>query len=171
MASLSSTYIAYKTIQLLTRKWEDWDAYKLGIIDDNGKTIKQPKTAEEKSSFDMFHVMVRNLKLLLNKFPFGKTRIASFAAGLWLIKEQTDGSDDFERIIFEHLGITQKDILLESTKQSNISSGFYDFGDYTFMVKEGTLPVAKYLGQDIYKLQDIVTKEYVYVTKENLKKL
>ena len=171
MASLAGTFIAYKTVQLLTRKWKDWDAYKLGIIDKNGDTIRSPKTAAEKASFDMFQIMVRNLKQLLEKFPFGKSRVASFAAGLFLIKEQTDGSDDFERIMFEYLEITPAAILLEeSEKVATLPKGIYDYRDHTFIVTEAQQPYAYYLGHNIYKLRDVVNKEFSYVTVENLQK-
>ena len=47
------TVIVFRILKMMTRKWEEMDAYKFGLIDDNGKRIKtkKPKTSEEKSSF------------------------------------------------------------------------------------------------------------------------
>ena len=169
MPSIAGSFVAYKTIQLLAKPFKDWDAFKLGIIDKNGDTLKKAETAKEQASWDMFQIMIRNLKQLLAKFPFGKSRIASFAAALWLIKEsQSDGSDDFERLMFEHLGIDTKSILMESDTSSRLAAGIYDFDDKTFIVKEDQAPLVTYIGQNIYKLQDTISKDYCHVTIENL---
>ena len=39
-AGLADTYIAYKFIKMLALPFRKTDAYKLGIIDDDGKRIK-----------------------------------------------------------------------------------------------------------------------------------
>ena len=74
---------------MMTRKWSEMDAYKFGLIDDNGKRIKtkKPKTSEEKNSFTLLHRLVFNLKRVLELLPFGRTRLASYAASLALLKE------------------------------------------------------------------------------------
>ena len=43
----------------------------------------------------MMHRLVWKLKRLMEKVPFGKSRLASYAAALWLIKEENefDGTD------------------------------------------------------------------------------
>ncbi len=33
----------FRFIRMLVLDWKDWDAYKLGIIDENGKRIKSVK--------------------------------------------------------------------------------------------------------------------------------
>ena len=83
------TVIVFRILKMMTRKWEEMDAYKFGIIDDNGKRIKskKPKTSEEKNSFTLLHRLVFNLKRVLELLPFGRTRLASYAASLALLKE------------------------------------------------------------------------------------
>ena len=83
------TVIVFRILKMMTRKWEEMDAYKFGLIDDNGKRIKskKPKTSEEKSSFTLLHRLVFNLKRVLELLPFGRTRLASYAASLALLKE------------------------------------------------------------------------------------
>ena len=40
-------FIAYKFIKILVTPFEETDAYKLGIIDANGKVLKREKTENE----------------------------------------------------------------------------------------------------------------------------
>ena len=83
------TVIVFRILKMMTRKWSEMDAYKFGLIDDNGKRIKtkKPKTSEEKNSFTLLHRLVVNLKRVLELLPFGRTRLASYAASLALLKE------------------------------------------------------------------------------------
>ena len=83
------TVIVFRILKMMTRKWNEMDAYKFGLIDDNGKRIKtkKPKTSEEKNSFTLLHRLVFNLKRVLELLPFGRTRLASYAASLALLKE------------------------------------------------------------------------------------
>jgi len=84
-------YFIYKFLRILTTPWENTDAFKLNIIDANGKILikkSKLKTIEEKESYTMMHRLVWKLKRLMEKVPFGKSRLASYAAALWLIKEE-----------------------------------------------------------------------------------
>ena len=92
-------YFIYKFLRILTTPWENTDAFKLGIINGKGKILKKKsklKTIEEKESYTMMHRLVWKLKRLMEKIPFGKSRLASYAAALWLIKEETtfNGTDE-----------------------------------------------------------------------------
>ena len=83
------TVIVFRILKMMTRNWNEMDAHKFGLIDDNGKRIKskKPKTSEEKNSFTLLHRLVFNLKRVLELLPFGRTRLASYAASLALLKE------------------------------------------------------------------------------------
>ena len=83
------TVIVFRILKMMTRKWEEMDAFKFGLIDANGKRIKsvKPKTSEEKNSFTLLHRLVFYLKRVLELLPFGRTRLASYAASLALLKE------------------------------------------------------------------------------------
>ena len=84
-------YFIYKFLRMLTTPWENTDAFKLGIIDKNGGILRKKrtlKTLEEKEAYTMMDRLVWKLKRLMEKIPFGKTRLASYAAALWLIKEE-----------------------------------------------------------------------------------
>ena len=90
--SVVDIYVAYKFVKILSQPWTSTDAFKLGIIDDKGKILKKRKTlktGEEKAAYTIFHTLIWNLKKLLDKLPPGRTRIGSFVAALWMLKEYT----------------------------------------------------------------------------------
>ena len=91
-------YFIYKFLRILTTPFASTEAFKLGIIDEKGKILKKKsrlKTIAEKDAYTMMHRLVWKLKRLMEKVPFGKSRLASYAAALWLIKEEKkfDGTD------------------------------------------------------------------------------
>jgi len=86
-------YFIYKFLRILTTPFANTDAFKLGIIDEKGKILikkSKLKSIEQKEAYTMFDRLVWKLKRLLEKISFGKTRIASYAAALWLIKEENN---------------------------------------------------------------------------------
>ena len=94
-----------RIITLITIPFKHWTAYKTGVIDENGKTIKKRrdrKTKEEKDSFTIFHRFVRNIKRIIGFIPFGKTILGSLAASLFLIREyQEHPFDNDQRALTE----------------------------------------------------------------------
>ena len=87
------TFITYKIISNLVTDWDDFPAFEHGIIDKNGKLLRKSntlKTKDEKDSYTLFHRLVFNLKRLIQKLPGGSSKLASYAAGLFLIKEEID---------------------------------------------------------------------------------
>ena len=83
-------FLVYQFIKRLATPFKEWDAYKLGIIDEKGNQLvkrKQFRKQKEHDAFGIFDIMITKLKRLLEKVPGGKTRIASYAAALYLIKE------------------------------------------------------------------------------------
>ena len=88
----------YMFLKRLVTPFDQWDAYKTGLIDKNGKVIvdKADRTPEQNKSFGYFDRLVANLKKLLGKIPGGKSRIASFAAALLLLREKNLDPDDID---------------------------------------------------------------------------
>ena len=71
-------FVTYRFIRLLTTPFQKTDAYKLGIIDENGNRIRQPNstkpavelaTIEQKNSYTILHKLVFNIKKLFAKVP------------------------------------------------------------------------------------------------------
>lgn len=88
--------MVYQFLRRLTTPFDEWDAYKLGIIDKDGNILKskdQRKTPAEKDAFRVFDVMILKLKKLLEKVPGGQSKVASYAAALWLIREWNHFTD------------------------------------------------------------------------------
>ena len=105
MAGLIDTIYTFRFLKLLSTKWENTDAYKLGIIDENGKPLKKVKeftTTEEKKAYTPFVRLVYKLKRLMGTIPGGKSAVARYGAAVLLIKEH---SDEVER-----MGINLKDL-------------------------------------------------------------
>lgn len=94
---LVDLFLVYQFIRRLATPFKEWDAYKLGIIDENGNVLRKRKTLrlkKERDAFGVFDVLVLNIKKLLEKIPGGQSRIASYAAALYLIREWNHFSDD-----------------------------------------------------------------------------
>lgn len=90
-------FMVYQFIRRLATPFNEWEAYKLGIIDERGKILKKRKDlllVKERNAFGIFDLMILKLKRLLEKIPGGQTRIASYAAALWLIREWNHFSSD-----------------------------------------------------------------------------
>ena len=88
-----NAFIAYKFIKILTTPWKESDAYILGIIDEKGKILKKRRkleTTSERKSYTIFHQLIWNLKKILEKVPIFRSKLGSFAAALYLIKEHSD---------------------------------------------------------------------------------
>jgi len=83
-----------------------WDAAKLGIIDEKGDVLIKRKDftrREQRKAFGIFDVMLLNLKKLLEKVPGGSSRLGSYAAALWLIKEYNEFQKDSESLLTEDI--------------------------------------------------------------------
>ena len=97
MSGLVDTYITYRIITILTKPWEEQDAYEFGIIDDKGKVLrkaKELKNSKEKNSYSILIRFIFNLKRLMEKLPGGKSKIGSYAiAAVVFLKEEEDDEE------------------------------------------------------------------------------
>ena len=105
-------FMGYQFLKRLATPFKKWDAFKSGVINDKGDILikKNKRTQEQKKSFQIFDVMILKLKRLLGKIPGGKTRIASYAAALWLIKEDWHNKSE-EYLLTEGLNDLDVDFL------------------------------------------------------------
>ena len=174
----------FRFLKLLVTPFEKTNAYKLGLIDDEGKKLRKADTTEEKSAYNAFHRIVFNIKKLIAKVPGGKTRIASYASALFLIKEQNNLSDKNLRKIIEESGLDDLDFLAEQStwfilENKQLAPGVYSvqgdkvlsesFDDVVkakdkIRVLDGAFPVGEILGLDVYEAIHINTNKKVHVT-------
>jgi len=87
MSNVADLVLIYQFIKRLTTPFNKTEAYNLGLIDEKGKRLKKAETKEEKDAMGYFDRLVFNIKRLLEKLPGGSSRLASYGAALWLIKE------------------------------------------------------------------------------------
>ena len=184
---IADTIYAFRFLKLLVTAWEDTSAFKNGIIDENGKRIKKPVTAEEKESYTIFHRLVYNIKRLLNKLPLGQTKLASYAAALYLIKEESGLTEEqIEKVLNKlDLHLEKDDGLTESwhVRDSVLLPGDYilqeDFpnpltGEMIHLkgtkvkVDEDCEPIDVLFNTPIYEVTHIHTNQKMYVAAGDL---
>jgi len=93
--------ITYRLVRLLTTDFERQEAYKLGIIDKNGKVLKPYKTlkdTKEKRAYTILHRFVFNLKRILKKVGLG-SRFGSFAVALALMLKENKEYEKHKTLI------------------------------------------------------------------------
>ena len=182
----ADTVYAFRFIRMLVLDWKDWDAYKEGIIDENGKRVKSVKidNLEKSSTWTPFIRLCANIKRLVSKAPGGGSRLGSFAAALYLIKEKTGMTDKEIKQICEKVGIEPLDFLNENSEwfvleDRQLSHGVYRLRDSKVLnntieemcnakdqirILEDCYPVGDVFGVDIYEATHMRTNQKVYVT-------
>ena len=91
--TIGNIYFVYQFIKKLVTPFNKTKAFELGIVDEDGKILKRRrdlKTSEEKDAYNLSDTLIWNVKKLIGKVPGGKSKIASYGAALYLIKEQQD---------------------------------------------------------------------------------
>lgn len=189
-------FYTFRFIKLLVTRWENTDAFKLGIIGKDGKPLKKVRdlrTSEEKSAYTMFHRLVYNIKRIVNKVPLvGKTSLASWAAALWLIKEETGMSEkSIVKLMEKYAGDNGIDLdtsIYESNGWSSDENGNLRQGRYTLtenmispktgeviaragttvMAKESITPSGSILGANVYAVEHISTRQTIYITTSDI---
>ena len=163
-------FITYKFVRLLTTQWKDTDAFDEGVIDAKGKLLVKGKdqTPAQKKVYTVFHKLVFNIKRILEKVPFGKSRIASYAAALYLLKEETDMAEEDILTVLEELGYNTSIDLTEEVKDLNtglhiLNHNLHEGNKGTIVNLDSIVPVAHFAGVPIYK-----TKENIFISINNI---
>ena len=199
-------FVTYRFIKLLVTPFEKTDAYTLGIIDEKGNRILPPpvggvrqtkpeplRTSEEKNSYTILHKLVFNIKKLFAKVPGLRTKIGTYAAALFLLKdtfkESVDDPDVFEKEFMKYLKEQGYEIDDSITEQVIGFGEVLPKGEYTLVndilnkeeeeltakkgdkvaVFEDEPPVDTVLGVEIFSVVHLNTKEVIYVSLEDLK--
>ena len=108
MSRLIDNLIAYRILSMMVTNFEDTAAYKLGIIDKNGKNLKKTstlKTTEEREAYTYLNRLVFNMKKIVNKIG-GESKLKSLVAALWLVKEHYENKNRSMALMeekFEHI--------------------------------------------------------------------
>ena len=195
-------FVTYRFLKLLTTPFEKQDAFKLGIIDADGNRITKPKstrpavelnTAEMKNSYTILHKLVFNIKKLFSKLPGLKTKVGTYAAALFLLKdtfkESVDDPDVFEKEFMKYL--KEQGVELDNEISEEVI-GFGEVlpkGNYVLIndilnkeeeelsAKKGDkviafadeAPIDTVLGVDIFPVVHVKTQEKIYVSLEDIR--
>jgi endo-1,4-beta-D-glucanase Y len=68
MARIVDLFLVYNFVSRLITPYDQWDAYKLGIIDDKGKVLRKRNTLttdEEKKAWGYFDILANNVKKII----------------------------------------------------------------------------------------------------------
>jgi len=174
LAGIGNIYFVYQFLKKLVTPFNKTKAFELGIIDEKGKILKRRRDLEgdeEKSAYNLSDTLIWNIKKLMGKIPGGKSRIASYAAALYLIKEQQDGYkiteeelelqffDLFERmynndLVFDPSTLRKfENTLIEDTPTTNMGSGNLATRGIPLMKKPPKgLVMKKFGGIDVFAL-------------------
>ena len=194
-------FVTYRFIKLLVTPFEKTDAYRLGIIDADGKRILVPgttnkptplRTVEEKSAYTVLHKLVFNIKKIFAKVPGLRTKLGTYAAALFLLKdtfkESVDDPDIFEKEFMKYLkeqGYEIDDTISEEVIGFGevLPKGEYKLANDILNKEEEELsakrgdkvvafddeaPVDTILGVDIFPVVHVKTQEKIYVGLEDL---
>lgn len=88
-------FLVYQFLRRLALPFNKWQAFRVGVIDDKGEIVvkEADRTPEQKQAFGKFDLMILKIKKLLARVPGGSSKIASYMAALWLIKEWNHFTD------------------------------------------------------------------------------
>ena len=178
----------FRFIRMMAMDWKSWDAYKLGIIDENGKRQRNVKldNNEKKSAYTPFIRLAANLKRLVSAVPGGGSKLGSFASALFLIKEKV--GEKGIKSICEEMNVEVLDFLNEKNEwflldEKQLSPGIYRVQNPKLLngscaemvwpkdqvrVQEECYPVGDVFGVDIYEATHVNTDKQVYVTASEL---
>ena len=186
----------FRFLRLLTTPFEETEAYKRGIIKADGKrdrnfnTDSMENRESYKNYYTPFHRLVFNIKRLMAVAPGGSSRLASYAAALYLIKEQYGVSEKQILEGLKHIGVAPEDLLAENTQwfvleDQRLSPGNYKLSfdkllnlsldevakkDDTIRVDSAAYPVSDFYGINIYEAVHVRTQQKVYVTAQELRR-
>ena len=197
-------FVTYRFIKLLVTPFDKTPAYKLGIIDKEGqrvveKTVSrgmqptQLKTDEEKSAYTVLHKLVFNIKKIFGKVPGLRTKLGTYAAALFLLKdtfkEHVEDPDVFEKEFMKYL--KEEGYEIDNTISEEVI-GFGEVlpkGEYTLVndilnTEEEELqakvgdkvvafddeaPIDTVLGVEIFPIVHVKTQEKIYISLEDIK--
>ena len=197
-------FVTYRFIKLLVTPFDKTPAFKLGIIDKDGNRLKektvargmqptQLNTIEEKSAYTILHKLVFNIKKIFAKVPGLRTKLGTYAAALFLLKdtfkESVDDPDVFEKEFMKYLKEQGYEID-DSISEEVIGFGeVLPKGEYVLVndilnkeeeeltAKKGDkviafedeAPVDTVLGVEIFSVVHEKSKEVIYVSLEDIK--
>ena len=95
MSRTVDALIVYRILRLFATPIEKMDAYKLGIIDADGKKIRDPKNEEERNAWTLLTRFVIKVKhALLKSHDMNSRRLLTFAAAIAILREHGENAEE-----------------------------------------------------------------------------
>ena len=194
-------FVTYRFLKLLTTPFNKTDAYKFGIIDDKGNRIKkkgsdQPEvvlaTSAQLNSYTILHKLVFNIKKIFNKVPGLRTKVGTYAAALFLLKDTFKESvydpHMFEKEFMKYLRENNIEFDDDISEQVIGFGELLPKGNYVLIndilnkeeeelsakkgdkviAYEDEAPVDTVLGVEIFPVVHMKTQEKIYVSLEDI---
>jgi hypothetical protein len=197
-------FVTYRFIKLLVTPFDQTPAFKLGIIDKDGARVMEKTVSrgmqptqligdEQKSAYTVLHKLVFNIKKIFGKVPGLRTKLGTYAAALFLLKdtfkESVDDPDMFEKEFMKYL--KEEGYEIDNTISEEVI-GFGELlpkGEYTLVndiinseeeelqakigdkvvAFDDQSPIDTILGIEIFPIIHVKTQEKIYVGLEDIK--
>ena len=202
MGSAIDLFVSYRFLKLLTTPFKRTDAFKLGIVDENGNRITKKDsdavavelaTTQQKNAYTILHKLVFNIKKLFNKVPGLRTKVGTYAAALFLLKdtfkEHVEDPNFFESELIKYLKENNIEFDNEISEEVVGFGEILPKGNYVLvndilnkedeeisatkgdlvMTFEDQSPVDTILGIDIFPVIHIASNEKIFVSLEDIK--
>ena len=194
-------FVTYRFIKLLVTPFNKTEAFKLGIIDEKGNRAKiegtnkatSLNTIKERNAYTVLHKLVFNIKKIFAKVPGLGSKLGTYAAALFLLKDTFKESVDpkmFEREFLKY--IKEHDIKINDsiTEEVQLDGDLLPKGIYKLQndivvdeedenlppAREGdevetfedTAPVDTVLGVPVFPVVHIDTREKIFVSLDDI---
>jgi hypothetical protein len=197
-------FVTYRFIKLLVTPFNKTEAFKLGIIDEKGKRVKIPgtnkatplNTIAERNAYTVLHKLVFNIKKIFEKVPGLRTKLGTYAAAFFLLKDTFRESVDpkmFEREFLNFLKEKNIEIDDEISEEVELEGDLLPKGEYELVndivfdeedenalpaktgdkieTFEDTAPIDTVLGVPVYPVIHIETRQKIFVSLDDIKKV
>jgi hypothetical protein len=197
-------FVTYRFIKLLVTPFDKMPAFKLGIIDKDGARVMEKTVSrgmqptqligdEMRSAYTVLHKLVFNIKKIFGKVPGLRTKLGTYAAALFLLKdtfkESVDDPDMFEKEFMKYL--KEEGYEIDNTISEDVI-GFGEVlpkGEYVLIndilnseeeelqakigdkvvAFDDEAPIDTILGVEIFPIIHVKTQEKIYVSLEDIK--
>ena len=191
MSRAVDLFVTYRFLKLLVTPWNKQEAFKLGIIDKNGKSLKKARDLgreEERASYTLLHRLVFNLKRIMMKIPLVRSQLGTYATALFLLKEHYKIENLPEAQVTKYLLENKLIDLNDSISEEVIGFGnMLPMGEYKLKDQvtadddeidaqagdivsalEDTPPSDRILGVDIFPVIHQKSNKKIYVSLEDI---
>lgn len=132
-------YVLYQIIKRISTPFDQTDAFKLGLIDKSGKSLKKAQSSEEKKAMTLFDRFVFNIKRALSRVGLD-SRVGTYAGALFLLRESerhasltedqiVDGVREMYTYLCENTSVSYKDMFFEDAPAVSTGPAVAGTGD------------------------------------------